>query len=89
MLTLAVLTWVNALAVMLVVREVRRNYGALGAAVLLVFLYKFYLRFAGTSMTEQLGFGLGNLAMFFLLTAIQKKEFKACTHRVRPYLAWL
>jgi len=68
MVTLAVLTWINALAVLLVVREVKRSYGAVGASVLLIIAYKFYLRFAGTTMTEQLGFALGNLAVFFLLT---------------------
>ncbi len=76
MITLALLTWVNALAVFLVVQEVKRGFGATGASVILLFSYKFYLRFAGTTMTEQLGFALGNLAMFFLLIGSQRKSFK-------------
>ena len=76
MVTLAMLTWINALAVLLAVREVRRSFGVLGASVLLIFEYRFYLRFAGTTMTEQLGFALGNLAIFFLLIAAQSKSLK-------------
>ncbi len=74
MVTLALLTWVNALAVLLVVRQVRRSYGALGSSFLLLFAYEFYLRFAGTTMTEQLGFVLGNLGVFFLLIAAQNRN---------------
>jgi hypothetical protein len=74
MVSHAVLTLVNALTVLLVVREVRRIYGATGASVLLIFAYEFYIRFAGTTMTEQLGFALGNLAVFFLLIASQDKN---------------
>ncbi len=74
MVTLALLTWVNALALLLVVREVERNYGALGAIFLLLFATEFYIRFAGTTMTEQLGFALGNLAVFFLLIGAQNKS---------------
>lgn len=76
MVTLALLTWVNALATLLVVREVRRSYGAIEAGIYIVFAYKFYLRFAGTTMTEQLGFALGNLAVFFLLISSQNKSLK-------------
>jgi hypothetical protein len=76
MVTLAMLTWVNALAAFLVVQEVRRSHGALGASVLLIFIYKFYLRFVGTAMTEQLGFAFGNLAVFFLLLSAQNRNLK-------------
>jgi hypothetical protein len=76
MITLAVLTWVNALAVWLVVKAVRRSYGAVGASILLIFAYEFYMRFAGTTMTEQLGFALGNLAVYFLLIAAQNKNLR-------------
>ncbi len=40
------------------------------------------MRFAGTTMTEQLGFALGNLAVFFLLIAAQNKSLKHA-------LAWI
>jgi len=76
MTTLAFLNLINALAVTLTVRVVRRSYGAPGASFLLIFAYAFYTRFAGTTMTEQLGFALGNLAVFFLLIAAQDKSFK-------------
>jgi len=76
MVSLALLTWVNALVVLLVVQEVKRSYSAFGASVLLIFAYKFYLRFAGTTMTEQLGFAFGNLAMFFLLIGARTKSLK-------------
>ena len=74
MVSLAVLTWINALAVLLVVREVKRSYGAVGASVLLIIAYKFYLRFAGTTMTEQLGF-----ARVLPPDRCTDQEFKACT----------
>lgn len=77
MVTLALLTWVNALAVLLIVREVRRTHGAIGVSILLILAYKFYLRFAGTTMTEQLGFALGNLAVYFLLIGAQNKDLKS------------
>ena len=74
MATLAVLNLINALAVLLIVREARRRYSAVGASFLLLFEYEFYTRFAGTTMTEQLGFALGNLAVFFLLIASKNKN---------------
>jgi len=76
MVTLAVLTWINAIAVLLVVREIRRNFGGPAAAFLLIFTYVFYARFAGTTMTEQLGFALGNLAVFFLLISAQNESLR-------------
>ncbi|MCI0608136.1 MAG: glycosyltransferase family 39 protein [Anaerolineae bacterium] len=67
MITLSILTLLNTLAVFFVVRMVKRLYGSIGAAIFLVISFEFYTRFSGTTLSEQLGFAAGNLALFFLL----------------------
>lgn len=67
MITLSILTLINTLGVFFVVRMVKRLYGAIGAAIFLVISFQFYTRFSGTTLSEQLGFAAGNLALFFLL----------------------
>jgi hypothetical protein len=67
MIALACLTLVNALAVFFTIQMVKRAYGSAAASIFLVLVYLFYEKFAGKILTEQLGFALGNLALFFLL----------------------
>jgi hypothetical protein len=67
MITLSIMTLLNALAVFFVFRMVKRLYGSTGAAIYLVVSLDFYARFSGTTLSEQLGFAAGNLALFFLL----------------------
>lgn len=71
---LALLTLLNAAAVLVAARVVNRWFGAIGAAVYVVFTYKFYVRFAGTTLSEQLGFLLGNLALFFLMAGVVRRN---------------
>ena len=75
MVTLILLTFMNVIAVVMAIQAVKRWYGAVGAAVYLLIGYEFYERFAGKAMTEQLGFALGNLALFFLLVGVQSRSF--------------
>jgi hypothetical protein len=50
-----------------VIRVVKQLYGSTAAAFFLIISFEFYLRFAGVTTSEQLGFAAGNLALFFLL----------------------
>ncbi|MCM2313757.1 MAG: hypothetical protein NDJ92_01220, partial [Thermoanaerobaculia bacterium] len=67
---LALLCLLNGVAVLMVARTLSRWAGGLGATAYVLFAFKFYVRFAGTTLTEQLGFALGNLALFFLLAGV-------------------
>lgn len=67
---LALFSLLNGIAVLMVARTVSRWAGALGATAYVLVAYKYYVRFAGTTLTEQLGFVLGNLALFFLLAGV-------------------
>jgi hypothetical protein len=67
MITLACLTLLNALAVFFTLQIVKRLYGSAAASAFILLTYAFYERFSGQTTTEQLGFALGNLALFFLL----------------------
>ena len=73
---LVVLLLLNAFAALVVSRVIARRYGATGAAIYVVVAYTFYARFAGTPLSEQLGFLLGNLAMFCLLAGVETKRFR-------------
>lgn len=67
-LVLVTLTWLNALAIFIATLEVHKTLrNGFFAAIYLVFGYIFFRRFSGTLLTENLGFLLGNLALFFLL----------------------
>ena len=67
MISVSILTLLNTLAVLFVVHSIRRLYGSIAAGAFLIISFEFYTRFSGTTMTEQLGFAAGNLALFFLL----------------------
>ena len=74
-LSLIVLVTLNALAMFFAGSEVRRALkSGFAAALFLVIGYMFYRRFAGTLLTENLGFCLGNLALIFLLRGAAEKK---------------
>ena len=73
-ITLACLALINALAVVFTIQIMKRLYGSAAASVFLVLVYVFYERFSGKFLTEQLGFVLGNLALFFLLAGVYTKS---------------
>ena len=65
---LIVLAGLNALAVSCTTPEINRTLrNSFFSAIYLVFGYIYFRRFSGTLLTENLGFLLGNLALFFLL----------------------
>jgi hypothetical protein len=73
--TLVILILANIIAVLIVLQVIKRRYGAVGAAVYIIMTFEFYSRFTGAVMTEQLGFMLGNIALFFLLVGIETRRF--------------
>ncbi|MDP1709359.1 MAG: hypothetical protein Q8L21_00530, partial [Candidatus Komeilibacteria bacterium] len=75
MTTLIILTLVNVIAILIAFQAIKRWYGALGASAYLLIAYVFYTRFTGETSSEQLGFALGNLALFFLLVGVQTRSF--------------
>lgn len=67
-MVLIALAWLNAFAIFIATLEVHKTLrNSFFAAIYLVFGYIFFRRFSGTLLTENLGFLLGNLALFFLL----------------------
>jgi hypothetical protein len=67
-MVLILLAILNALAIFCVSIEINRILeNSLFSAIFLVFGYIFFRRFSGTLLTENLGFLMGNLTLFFLL----------------------
>lgn len=67
-MVLIALAWLNAFAIFIATLEVHKTLrNSFFAAIYLVFGYIFFRRFSGTLLTENLGFLLGNLALFFFL----------------------
>lgn len=65
---LIILAGLNALAVFCTTVEINKALrNGFFAAIYLVFSYIYFRRFSGTLLTENLGFLMGNLALFFLL----------------------
>ena len=74
---LVILVLLNGFVVYLAAREVQVSLkSAIGAAVYTIISFMFYRRFAGTVMTENLGFLMGNLALVFILQGIREDEIK-------------
>jgi hypothetical protein len=77
-LTVALLVLMTALCCYLAARAVRRTSGSLAAAVFLLIIFLFYRRFAGTTMTENLGLSLGSLGFALLWRGpLDKSVWKA------------
>jgi len=74
--SLVLMTLMNALSVYFLVCQIRKQYDAPSAGIYLVLSYGFYRRFAGTILTEQLGFCLGNLSLFFFFVGAYSKNLK-------------
>ncbi len=73
-ITVSVLTLLNTLAVFFVVRVVKRFYGPIAAAFFLIISFAFYRQFPGWTTSEQLGFAIANLALFFLLIGARARS---------------
>ncbi len=65
-LTVAVMTLIAGLCCHAAARAIRRTHGALPAALLLIVLFFYYRRYAGTTMSENLGLPLGALGFAIL-----------------------
>ena len=73
-MTVAILVLMTAISCYLAARAVRRSHGALAATVFPIVIFLFYRRFAGTTMTENLGLSLGALSFALLWRALQKRS---------------
>ena len=60
-LTVSILVLITAIGGYAAARAVRRSSGPLAASIFFMILFLFYRRFAGTTMTENLGLSLGAL----------------------------
>jgi len=75
MIALIILTLFNTIAVFFVVRMIKERFGSISAGIFLILSFEFYARFSGVTSTEQLGFALANIALFFLLSCIRDRSF--------------
>ena len=73
-LTIAVLVAITAIACYLLVREVQSTHGSLAATLVMVVLFVYYRRFSGTTLTENLGFPAGALALALLWRGAGQKK---------------
>ena len=64
---------VNAIAAYGAARAVQRTHGRVAAVVLMLLLFLYYRRIAGTTLTENLGFSLGTLGFTLLWGAAQSR----------------
>ena len=75
MITLAILTAINALACYLASQEILRTHGSLAAVFLFIFLFLYYrYRTIGTVMSENLGFPLGLLGVALIWRGIADRS---------------
>ncbi len=72
--TIAVLVAITGIACYLLVREVQSTHGALAATLVMVILFVYYRRFSGTTLTENLGFPAGALALALLWRGAGQKK---------------
>jgi hypothetical protein len=70
-ITLVVFTVINALVVFLLVEEIHLELGPVSATGILFLSQLFYRPFVGTTLTEQLGYPLGILALIVLMRAMK------------------
>jgi hypothetical protein len=72
--TLAIFVLINALACFLLAREVQQTHGTLSAVVSLSIIFLFYRYYIGTTMTENLGIGLGTVGLAILWRGAAQKQ---------------
>src|SRR5258706_5859848 len=77
--TLALLTVFNALASFLAARVIQKKFGPFSAATFLMICYWFYVRYAGLTLSEQLGLCFGSLGVAFLVRGMQNESIKETT----------
>jgi len=70
-ITLILFTIINGLVVFLFVDEVYNEFGAVSAIIALFLSQFFYRPFVGTTLTEQLGYPIGILALIVLIRGVK------------------
>ena len=75
-LSLAIFVVINSIASFLLSREVKRTYSTSSALLLLCILFIFYRRFAGITLTENIGFALGAIGLAILWRGASSKHLK-------------
>lgn len=70
-LTLIVFVAINGMSAFLFAQSVQREFGPVPAALAIYLLQFFYRSYAGTTLTEQLGFSTGLVAFVFLLNGVK------------------
>jgi hypothetical protein len=74
-LTVALLVALNGVAVLLLAREIGRSHGPAAAAIATLVLFFFYRSVGcGTTLTENLGFAMGNVAFAVLWRAFRETD---------------
>ncbi|WP_204105116.1 MULTISPECIES: hypothetical protein [Spirulina sp. CCY15215] len=77
-ITFAIFVAVSALSCFFLSREIKKSYGAIGGLFVIVVLFTFYRRFAGTTLTENLGFPLGVLGFTILWRGVLQQYKLYC-----------
>jgi hypothetical protein len=76
MVSIAILGAVIALSVYFAAREIQKGYGTIPAVLFLFFLFLFYRRFAGATMTENLGLPLGVAGFVVLWSGARQHKLR-------------
>ncbi|MDP6278769.1 MAG: hypothetical protein QF701_16715 [Nitrospinota bacterium] len=72
--SLGVTVFASAVACFFAVREVRRSHGWLPGMLVFVLLFQFYRRFAGETLTENLGFPMGAIGFAMIWNSVREKR---------------
>lgn len=75
-LSLAIFVVINAISSFLLSREIQRTYGTPASLLSLCIFFLFYRRFAGITLTENLGFALGAIGLAILWRGVASKYLK-------------
>lgn len=76
LLILVILVIINAVSCHLLARQVQNLWGSTAAVIVIVLQFFFYRRFAGTTLTENIGLALGTCGGALLLMGTQKTDRK-------------
>jgi hypothetical protein len=73
-IVLVIFTIINACAAFLLTTEIANAYGSLAGVMTIYLLQMYYRQFAGTTLSEQLGFSAGLVALTLILFASRTKK---------------
>jgi hypothetical protein len=72
--SLGVMVFVSAVACFFAAREVRRSHGWLAGMLVFILLFQFYRRFAGSTLTENLGFPMGAVGFAIIWNSVRENR---------------